>query len=87
MNAAAPLSLPECDAGCGRVAIRGNFCAEHAKVCNAPSGCGRFVAETRDGLCADCETAACEYELEIYVSAYCTCSSSKPSHVARRRAA
>lgn len=82
VNVALPV-LARCDTGCGRVAVRGNYCVEHATAC---ADCGHFYAasDLRAGQCADCETAACEYELEEFVSAVCTCASQKPSHVARK---
>lgn len=87
MNAIAKHPTPaletRCDAGCGRVATRGSLCAFCAVPCTS---CGTFhaAADLKSGTCRDCEVAACEWELEEYASAACTCGSAKPSHVARR---
>jgi len=76
MSNAAALPLPECESGCGRAAIRGAYCAEHAIAC---TGCWAFFSadELVDGECAHCRRQACGEELDSLVGAQCWCEQHK----------
>ena len=76
MNAALP--LPRCES-CTAVAIRGAYCADHAIACDQ---CGLFFGadDIRAGICDGCRESECDWFLETYIGARCTCGSSKPSH-------
>lgn len=67
----AALSLPECDAGCGRVATRGNYCPACAVACE---DCGFFwsAADLVERVCPDCvRLASKEADNDGYHGCHC----------------